>query len=103
MRRAYVRGTPHLYPKQKADGATAAALDNWLEHVVIYGRQLELCPNFSAKLNTGLQEFWHSCPWSHSTKELKFNLISRYMITHRYASDTTRGLMREAIERLGPS
>jgi hypothetical protein len=103
MRRAYVDKVPHLYPKQKSDGAAAAGIDNWLEHIVIYKQQLELCPNFAITLNSDLTEFWTRFPSSLSGRNLRFNLISRYLITHRYAQSSTRKHMKEAIQRLGPA
>ncbi len=47
-RRSYVQAVPHLWPRKKIDGAAAAAIDNWLEHAIIYERQIELCPGLNA-------------------------------------------------------
>jgi hypothetical protein len=102
LHRIYVANVPHLYPKKKLNGNAAAAIENWLEHVVIYERQIEMCPGFAQKMNAQLSEYWQNCPWNSSGSDLKFNLLSRYLITHRFGSVETKEIMAKAIEKLSP-
>jgi len=101
LHRMYIVNVPHLYPRKTSNGNAAAAIDNWLEHIVIYERQMELCPDFYQKMNAELIEFWRRCPWNTSGSDLKFNLLSRYMITHRYGSPEAKKAMADAIQAIG--
>ncbi len=100
LHRYYVRNIPHLYPKKKADGPSTAGMENWLEHVVIYGEQLKLVPTMATKFNADLEGFWDKCPWGLSGYALRFNLITRYLITNQYCSSTTKKAMGRAIKEL---
>lgn len=100
LHRTYVVNVPHLFPRQTKDGATAAGIENWLEHVVIYGRQIRICDGLAQKLDTGLADFWSRCPWDAVGPTLKFNLISRYMVTHLYGGKLSKAAMKEAITTL---
>jgi len=101
LHRIYIVNVPHLYPRKTSDGNAAAVIDNWLEHIVIYKRQIELCTGFYQKVNAGLIEYWQRCPWDATGSDLKFNLLSRYMITHRYGSTEAKKAMADAIQSLG--
>lgn len=100
LRRSFVERVPHIYPKQARHGNAAAATDNWLEHAVIYDAQLALCPGFRPQLDESMIEFWEKAPWSVSGVNLRFNLLSRLMITRRYGSGHARAAASTALNRL---
>lgn len=100
LHRMFVATVPHLYPRGRNNGNAAATIDNWLEHIVIYDRQIKMCPKFNEKMNIELIEFWQRSPWNSTGSDLKFNLLSRYMITHKYCSAEAKVAMAEAIKRL---
>jgi hypothetical protein len=101
LHRTFVQKIPHLYPKKTINGAAASALDNWLEHVVIYRRQLRLFPEFQSQLDDGLNIFWKNFPSGLSGYGLRFNAISRWMITERYASRQVNTAMVAALQKMG--
>lgn len=102
LRRSYVERIPHLYPKNLRNSSNAAMIDNYLEHVVIFKKQIELCPGFKERLDTSLQEFWSKCPWGLSQHEVvRFNAISRYMVTYLYGGRGAKDSMKEALAQYG--
>jgi hypothetical protein len=99
LHRSYLLEIPHLYAKTQANLNAGAAIDNWLEHFIIYEKQLELCPDFQEKLDTGLADFWTKCPWGMGGSTFKLNLLTRYLITRRYCSSETKKIMSDVIQK----
>lgn len=102
LERTYVKRVPQIYPRNYSDSSDASNIDNWLEHVIIYERQIKMCPGFQEKLNGELTIAWDECPWNCSGKTLKFNLLKRYMITHKYGLSSSKKSMFKALKRISP-
>lgn len=84
LERTFVQRVEQVYPRKASDNSNAANIENWLEHVVIIERQIALCPGLQERLDAELVTFWQACPWGASGIMLRFNLLTRYMITQRY-------------------
>lgn len=105
LERVFITNTFHVYPKTTLakNGSDASNVENWLEHVIIYEQQIALCPNYQNKMDAGLVIFWDQAPWNLSGISLKLNLITRYMITHRYGLEGSKAAMARALKRHPPN
>lgn len=102
LRRSYVQQVPHIFAKAPANGNVASAVDNWLEHAVIYGEHMDMRPAYREKTDKGIAEFWEKCPWGADGQTLRFNLLSRYIVTRLHCGDRAKDAMATALQSLSP-
>lgn len=100
LRRTFVERVPHLFPKRQTNGSSAASIDNWLEHVVIYKDQLDFCPDMLAALDADLLKFWSDFPSGTTGQTLRFNALTRLMLTRRYCSPHVLVAARAALDKV---
>ncbi len=98
LHRGYVERVPFVMPRRATEFDTASALDNDIEHLVIYRRQIEICPTSSSLLDEQLAAYWTGASWANiGPKDLLFNHIVRFAATKLYGSANTRASMRAAL------
>lgn len=100
----YVYKIPHLCARKNSDDNAAANIDNYLEHIVIYARQIDLCPRFHEKLDGYLTKFWETnVPTRSDMLTLRFNLLTRYMLTRKYGCSSSKRAMAKALKAISLS
>jgi hypothetical protein len=98
LHRYLVPQVPAIMERRAMEFDTASAIDNDIEHLVIFERQLAICPEFASPLNEQLEQFWSRESWaSVGATDLQFNLVVRAAATTLYCTAATKATMRKAL------
>lgn len=97
LHRVYVQRVPHLFAKKELHWNAVAAIENQLEHVIIYGRLLDISPDFAKTFQSDNKQSWAMYPWGVTGSDLKFYSVTRYLITHLYGDAEAKSAMRSTL------